>query len=303
MSSIIPVIAGLVIGIAFIITFSILATSFQGRTNDSVIVVIPEGSHNAESEHNNFEPAVITVAIGVNNTVTWVNQDLAPVGIRAGDTIDPDFFKATENSGILGPNETFSFTFAKPGNFTYYSVPGPHRQGAVTVLALSDADGQPESRKVEFKTTYNSSRVPDMHLVVDNGKRYAGDEGSSCWDNVCEDILGEMMDGENTIVLDRGSEIEFAIMNFRDPDVLTITIDNEPSLYQCVTNETTGETRCGPPEGFQPPELTQLDEKGFRNRVDVLEGDYMIIVGAVWNNPDGSQEGSAGYYYKIRVAD
>lgn len=135
-----PVIAGLAVGVAFVVIFSILITSFREPTGatQSVIVVIPEGSSLVSSERNNFEPETITVVIGVNNTVTWINEDNVGVGIRAGDTTDPAFFNETEDSDMLGPNETFSFTFTKPGKFTYYSVPGPHRHGTIVVQLSTD---------------------------------------------------------------------------------------------------------------------------------------------------------------------
>ena len=133
----IPVIAGLIVGIAFVVIFSMLATTFQEQsTNKSSQIIIPKGSFIADSERNNFEPETITVAIGANNTVTWINKDSVPVGIRATDMSDPDFFKATQDNFLM-PNETFEFTFTKSGNFGYNSVPGPWRQGTVEVLESS----------------------------------------------------------------------------------------------------------------------------------------------------------------------
>ena len=106
-----------------------------------VIVIIPEGSSLPTSEHNNFEPAVIKVIIGINNTVRWVNQDSTFSSIRADeDASDPQFWRATHLDEIsnvnllLSPGDTFEFTFTKPGEYGYHSEPHPHKHGTVIVL-------------------------------------------------------------------------------------------------------------------------------------------------------------------------
>lgn len=131
----VPIIIGLVVGIAFVVSFSMLAATFQEQSSisESPVVVIPEGSSLQSSERNNFEPETITVVIGVNNTVTWVNEDTVPVGVSADNRSDPDFFNATQ-SKFLMPDETFAFTFGEPGTFGYHAEPGPWRQGTVRVL-------------------------------------------------------------------------------------------------------------------------------------------------------------------------
>jgi plastocyanin len=104
------------------------------------IVIIPEGSSLADQGHN-FEPAVITVIIGVNNTVRWVNQDITFSTIKADNMSDQEFWNATnldESSNLdqlLSPGETFEYTFTKPGQFGYHSEPHPHLHGTVIVLS------------------------------------------------------------------------------------------------------------------------------------------------------------------------
>jgi plastocyanin len=97
---------------------------------------MPEGSALANSEHNNFEPEIVKVVIGLNNTVRWVNQDGVGCVITASSMDDPDFFSATEgDASLLDPGETFDFTFNRPGVFDYHCAPHPHKHGTVIVLA------------------------------------------------------------------------------------------------------------------------------------------------------------------------
>jgi plastocyanin len=135
-----PVIAGMVVGVAFIIMFS-----FPYSINQNVaiipkqvsIVTIPKEAHD-----KNFEPSTIKVVIGLNNTVRWMNEDSVPYTIVSDtDYIDPysGWFtteKRSEEKGgsFVMPGQFFEFTFTKPGEYGYHSVPHPQMRGTVIVL-------------------------------------------------------------------------------------------------------------------------------------------------------------------------
>ena len=141
-SEITPVIMGLVVGIAFIVLFSILAgLSFGDRQPAISTVVFVNDASLPDTPNNGIEPKVITVIIGVNNTVRWVNQDTIPHGIPTPDDdgqTDPYFFKAVqtemEKHPFLSPRESFEYTFTVPGKIDYHMVPHPQMKGAVLVL-------------------------------------------------------------------------------------------------------------------------------------------------------------------------
>lgn len=105
-----------------------------------VAVTIPEGSSLENSEQNNFEPAVIKVVIGINNTVGWINEDTISIAIVADDKSDPAFYDATYDDTndrpkvLLEPGEIFEFTFTRPGEFGYHGEPQPWKHGTVIVL-------------------------------------------------------------------------------------------------------------------------------------------------------------------------
>ena len=123
-----PVIAGLVAGAAFVVLFAL--HDFGARES---IVIIPEGS-SFDGSGKNFTPETITVMIGVNNTVVWVNEDTVPSTVVASDSGDPDFFKATVEPDFLMPGDEFRYTFTLPGEFEYHSEPHPWKQGKIIVL-------------------------------------------------------------------------------------------------------------------------------------------------------------------------
>lgn len=73
-----------------------------------------------------FGPEALTVPVGT--TVTWINRDDIPHNIVSND-------KHTFKSKVLDTDETFSFTFTKPGEYGYFCGLHPHMTGKVIVKA------------------------------------------------------------------------------------------------------------------------------------------------------------------------
>lgn len=79
---------------------------------DAVQVYVPYGGGENDDGATNFLPQVITVVIGVNNTVTWINQDLIAHNIISNTGVFA--------SGDLSSGQTYTFTFAEAGTYPYY---------------------------------------------------------------------------------------------------------------------------------------------------------------------------------------
>lgn len=143
--TVILVAVGLSVGIALlVILYFALSAPLSTDTNVMAspnnnnwisMVVIPK-TNVAET---NYEPEVIKVVIGINNTVRWMNQDVTSHSVRADDEGDPDFHSATQDN-FLAPGETFEYTFTKPGAFGYHGVPHPWMRGTVVVLEPGSSD-------------------------------------------------------------------------------------------------------------------------------------------------------------------
>ena len=74
-----------------------------------------------------YRPSIITVVIGVNNTVRWVNNDTAPHTVTSTDH--------SFDSGNLNPGDTFTYTFTQPGTYTYVCTYHPGMKGTVIVVS------------------------------------------------------------------------------------------------------------------------------------------------------------------------
>ena len=70
-----------------------------------------------------FGPQTLTVAVGT--TVTWTNRDDIPHTVVSTDGVF--------NSKVRDTDETFSYTFAKTGEYPYYCSIHPKMTGKVVV--------------------------------------------------------------------------------------------------------------------------------------------------------------------------
>ena len=89
-------------------------------------VIIVLGASNPSSA-GHFTPSSITVVIGVNSTVSWINHDYSIHTV----TSDQGFF----NSGLLNQGDKWSHTFTTPGTYSYHCTIHPYMQGSVVVKA------------------------------------------------------------------------------------------------------------------------------------------------------------------------
>lgn len=135
---IVPTAIGLIVGIAFIFLFAMVFNEqVTGLPAKRVsVITIPKDASLYQDPAEAFEPQEIKVVIGVNNTVRWVNQDLAPARIEADDDSDPNFRDATRNNTLIPPEGFFEYTFTNPGEFGYHGQ--PWQRGVVIVRSSSE---------------------------------------------------------------------------------------------------------------------------------------------------------------------
>jgi len=94
---------------------------------NATTVDILQGSATNFSITQSYSPDPVTVVVGVNNTVTWVNNDSAPHTVTAYD--------GSFDSGNIAPAGTFTFTFTRPGTYPYYCIYHSWMFGTVIVKA------------------------------------------------------------------------------------------------------------------------------------------------------------------------
>jgi plastocyanin len=113
------------VAVGLMIYFLVTYSSQHGKTQaNAPLVIIEWGSSNLYSGKS-YLPVEITVVIGKNNTVVWRNDDAVDHTVTADDR----FF----DSGIMKPGSTWTYTFTKPGTYSYHCIPHPWMTGRVIV--------------------------------------------------------------------------------------------------------------------------------------------------------------------------
>ena len=74
---------------------------------------------------DNFDFSPMTLSVPVGGTVSWTNNDDIPHTVRA---VDGSF-----HSKPLDTGDSFSFTFAKPGVYSYFCSIHPKMLGKIVV--------------------------------------------------------------------------------------------------------------------------------------------------------------------------
>jgi plastocyanin len=105
-------------------------TVVAGSGAGGVKVSIPSGAGNPANPPG-YAPDKITLVIGVNNTVTWSNDDTVPHTVTS--TSAPSGASSFD-SGNMNAGDTFTYTFTVPGTYQYHCNYHSWMTGTVTVV-------------------------------------------------------------------------------------------------------------------------------------------------------------------------
>ena len=104
-------------------TTTTTTTTSAAAPSGSTVVIEPGSATQTAADY--YSPSTITVEIGVNNTVTWVNDDNAAHTVTATD--------GSFNSGNMNPGQSWTYTFTAAGTYEYYCSYHPWMKGTVIV--------------------------------------------------------------------------------------------------------------------------------------------------------------------------
>jgi plastocyanin len=137
------------LSILVILSVSGLALALPlANAQSTVVVKIPVGAGSGPTAAPGYSPENVTVVIGVNNTVTWTNNDTAGAAPGTDHTVvslSVPPAAAAFNSGIMAPGAVFTQTFTVPGTYEYHCSLHAWMTGSVVVLASTSAPEFPAS--------------------------------------------------------------------------------------------------------------------------------------------------------------
>lgn len=116
--------------------------SFSTIYAEELVISIPQGDHTRELKSVIEWYVPINHDVEVEDTVTWINDDITGHTVTSGKGIgflgDPKTDKAQPDgyfdSGIIPPRKSWSFTFKENGFFTYTCTIHPWVERSITVL-------------------------------------------------------------------------------------------------------------------------------------------------------------------------
>jgi plastocyanin len=105
------IIGGVLVGTLSGASINNLLSAYPGGKSPSGVSIVL-GATNMSSGAIHFDPATITIVVGVNNTVTWTNND------NTLHTITSD--SGSFGSGLLNSGDRWSYTFTTAGTYGYH---------------------------------------------------------------------------------------------------------------------------------------------------------------------------------------
>jgi len=157
--------------LSLVALFSILMTSEAYASHFTI--PIPQDDHipGMRSVIDFYVPRSHSVNAG--DVITWTNEDSIPHTVTSGKGTSlvkqlkesegkPDGFF---DSGIINPQESWSFTFSEPGQYTYYCALHPWVERGITVLESERKVPSPRVQIEEGVKPYDIKCNPDYSLV------------------------------------------------------------------------------------------------------------------------------------------
>jgi len=201
---------GIILIVISVILFSITPIAFASL---SAVVIIPSGTSVPGCEETNrcFVPSSAT--IGVGGQVVWTIKDSAAHTVTSGNPADADSVGALFDSGVILPNEKFSYTFEEEGIVDYFCILHPWKQGMVVVGDSSTPAPKPYTPPPSSGTDWESKYFDVLSKFNDASAK-----------------VGEL-NQENDVLREKISELEKTIKNLN-----ALVMEQLNVIYEWVVN-------------------------------------------------------------------
>jgi plastocyanin len=105
---------------------------------DRAVIVIPYDREPALQQLN-FEPSVLKIVLGINNTVVWTNISGVSHKVKP-DPESPSIFAFETRQIFLYPGQSYAHVFEEPGSYHYVDVDREWMHGMVWVIPREAVD-------------------------------------------------------------------------------------------------------------------------------------------------------------------
>ena len=137
--------------------------SIAEPSNRAVIVIPPD--KDPSTQQVTFEPSVLKVILGVNNTVIWKNGDNVSHRIIP-DPDSPDDFEFDTKQVYLYPGYSYSHVFTEAGSFHYVDADREWMRGIVWVIPNQATQAYLDININGLRDSYKLNEVVEFSLDI-----------------------------------------------------------------------------------------------------------------------------------------
>ncbi len=137
--AIITIVVGVSVGIGYYQMFYLPEQSAKPAvsepilhpTTENIIKIIPGSA--SESQQDNFVPKLVNIQLGIDNHLTWVNDDDVAHTVTPDHRAEDSYSGAFGSTGVVLPGESYEFLFTEAHEVPYHCEPHPWMTGTVIV--------------------------------------------------------------------------------------------------------------------------------------------------------------------------
>lgn len=178
---------------------------YGAKQDSETTILIPPGSEDPAS-NKTYSPNNATVVIGINSTVTWVNQ--ADVGNSIASDTPVVQNLNTFGGSMARPGDSYRYTFTEPGVFHYHGEPHPWQKGIINVISIPI----PANLTAQQPNTRN---FPQNNTIF--GDFYPGIENDSGIISIKNQTYYMMTASNTTYPIAHGMTVKFHNVTFSFP--------------------------------------------------------------------------------------
>ena len=100
-------------------------------TSETIIKMIPGSA--LEEQQDNFLPKLVNVQLGIDNHLTWINDDDVAHTVTPDHRSEDSYSGEFGSTGVVLPGESYEFLFTEDQTIPYHCQPHPWMTGTVVV--------------------------------------------------------------------------------------------------------------------------------------------------------------------------
>jgi plastocyanin len=108
-----------------------VAENILNPISETIIKMIPGSA--LEEQPDNFVPKRVDIQLGIDNLVTWINDDDVAHTVTPDHRAEDAYSGEFGSTGVIMPGESYEFLFTEENEIAYHCEPHPWMKGTLKV--------------------------------------------------------------------------------------------------------------------------------------------------------------------------